>query len=61
MLTIFYIIELYWDYDYYQAWTDNKWIIKEIIAIKNKRNKNKVDKENYLYNYYMVCVLLIIF
>ena len=36
----FYVIELHWDYDYYQSWTDNEQMVEEIIAIRNKKNKN---------------------
>ena len=34
-------MELHWDYDYYQPWTSNKWIVEEILVIRNK-----TDKEN---------------
>ena len=34
-------MELHWDYDYYQPWTNNKWIVEEILVIRNK-----TDKEN---------------
>jgi len=33
-------MELHWDYDYYQPWTDNEWIVKEIMAIKDKEDKD---------------------
>ena len=33
-------MELHWDYDYYQPWTNNKWIVEEILV------RNKTDKEN---------------
>ena len=33
------IMELHWDYDYYQPWTDNEWIVEEIMAIKDKEDK----------------------
>jgi len=33
-------MELHWDYDYYQPWTDNEWIIEEMLTIQNKENKD---------------------
>ena len=33
-------MELHWDYNYYQPWTDNKWMVEEIIAIKDKEDKD---------------------
>ena len=35
-------MELHWDYDYYQSWTDNEWIVKEIMVIKDKEDKGNV-------------------
>jgi len=28
------VMELYWDYDYYQPWTDNQWLVAEMLATK---------------------------
>ena len=37
-------MEIHWDHDYYQPWTDNEQIIEEILAIQNKKNKDdKID------------------
>ena len=37
-------MELHWDYDYYQPWTNNKWIVEEILVIRNKTDKkNTMD------------------
>ena len=33
-------MELYWDYNYYQPWTDNKQMIEEIIVIRDKGDKD---------------------
>ena len=33
-------MELHWDYDYYQLWTDNKWMVKEMMVIKDEEDKN---------------------
>jgi len=33
-------MELHWNYDYYQHWTNNKWIVEEILVIRNKANKH---------------------
>ena len=32
-------MELYWDYDYYQSWTDNEWMVEKMLAIQSKENK----------------------
>ena len=37
-----YVMELYWDYNYYQPQTDNEWIVEKIIAIRDERDKNNV-------------------
>ena len=37
-----YVMELHWDYDYYQPWTDNEWMVKEIIAIRDERDKDNI-------------------
>jgi len=34
-----YVMELYWDYDYYQSWTDNEWMVEKMLAIQSKENK----------------------
>jgi len=39
-----YVMELYWDYDYYQSWTDNEWMVEKMLAIQSKENKgNEID------------------
>ena len=35
-------MELYWNYDYYQPWTDNKWIVEEMMAVKDKEDKDDI-------------------
>ena len=35
-------MELHWDYDYYQPWTDNKWIVEEMMAVKDKKDKDDI-------------------
>jgi len=35
-------MELHWDYDYYQLWTDNKWIVEEIIVIRDEGDKDDI-------------------
>jgi len=25
-----------WNYSYYQPWSDNKWLVEEIMAIRDK-------------------------
>jgi len=35
-------MELHWDYDYYQFWTNNKWIVEEIMVIKNEEDKDDI-------------------
>jgi len=25
-----------WNYSYYQLWSDNKWLVEEIMAIRDK-------------------------
>ena len=32
-------MELHWDYNYYQSQTNNKWIVEEILAIRNEEMK----------------------
>ena len=36
------VMELHWDYDYYQPWTDNKWIVEEMMAVKDKEDKDDI-------------------
>ena len=36
------VMELHWDYDYYQLWTDNKWIVEEIIVIRDEGDKDDI-------------------
>ena len=33
-------MESHWDYDYYQPWTDNKWMVEEIMVIRDKGDKD---------------------
>ena len=28
-----YVINIKWDYNYYQPWSDNEWLVDEILAI----------------------------
>ena len=34
------IMKLFWDYDYYQPWTDNEQMVEEMLAMRNKANKD---------------------
>jgi len=31
-----YIMNIEWDYNYYQPWSDNEWLVDEILAILDK-------------------------
>ena len=42
-------MELYWNYDYYQPWTDNKQIVEEMIVIKDKEDKDDVINDMSAY------------
>ena len=33
-------MELHWDYNYYQPWTNNEWMVEEMIAIRDERDKD---------------------
>ena len=35
-----FIMELHWDYDYYQPQTNNEQMVEKMIAIKDKKDKN---------------------
>ena len=35
-------MELYWNYSYYQPWTDNEQMVEKIIAIRDERDKDNV-------------------
>jgi len=35
-------MKLHWDYNYYQPWTDNKWIVEEMMAIRDERDKDDI-------------------
>jgi len=35
-------MKLHWDYNYYQPWTDNKWMVEKIIVIRDERDKDNV-------------------
>jgi len=30
------VIYIKWDYGYYQPWSDNEWLVDEIMALLNK-------------------------
>jgi len=34
------VMELHWDYNYYQPWTNNEWMVEEMIAIRDERDKD---------------------
>ena len=38
--TVSYIIELHWDYNYYQPWTDNKQMVEEMMAIRDEKDRD---------------------
>jgi len=31
-----YVMNIEWDYNYYQPWSDNKWLVDEMLAILDK-------------------------
>ena len=33
-------MELHWDYNYYQPWTDNKQMVEEMMAIRDEKDKD---------------------
>ena len=35
-------MELHWDYNYYQPWTNNEWMVEEMIVIRDERDKDDV-------------------
>jgi len=35
-------MELHWDYDYYQPWTDNEWMVEKMIVIRDEGDKYKI-------------------
>jgi len=35
-------MELHWDYDYYQPWTDNEWMVEKMIVIRDEGDKDKI-------------------
>jgi len=35
-------MELYWDFDYYQPWTNNRWMVEEMIVIRDEEDKDDV-------------------
>ena len=35
-------MKLYWDYDYYQPWTNNKWMVEEMIVVKDEGDKDDI-------------------
>ena len=35
-------MELHWNYNYYQPWTNNKWMVEEMIVIRDERDKDDV-------------------
>ena len=35
-------MELHWNYNYYQPWTNNKWMVDEMIVIRDERDKDDV-------------------
>ena len=34
------VMELHWDYDYYQSWTDNEWMVEEMMGIRDEKDKD---------------------
>ena len=35
-------MKLYWDYDYYQPQTNNKWMVEEMIVVKDEGDKDDI-------------------
>ena len=48
-ILVIYVMELHWDYNYYQLQTDNKWIVEKIIAIKDKEDKDNAMNDVLAY------------
>ena len=48
-ILVIYVMELHWDYNYYQLQTDNKWIVEKIIAIKDKEDKDNTMNDVLVY------------
>ena len=43
-----YVMDLGQDYQYYQLWSDNKWLIQELIDNDdNIEEDNKINNESY--------------
>jgi len=34
------VMELHWDYDYYQSWTNNEWMVEEMMGIRDEKDKD---------------------
>jgi len=32
----FYVMNIEWDYNYYQLWSDNEWLVDEMLAMLDK-------------------------
>ena len=43
------IMELHWDYNYYQLQTDNKQMVEKIIVIRDEGDKNNVINDILVY------------
>ena len=36
-------MDLHWDYEYYQPWTDNKWLIQGMLAMNSKADEDNAN------------------
>ena len=43
------VIELHWDYNYYQPQTNNKWMVEEIMGIRDKKDKDNAMDDISVY------------
>jgi len=34
--TLFTVMNIEWDYSYYQPWSDNEWLVDEMIAMREE-------------------------
>jgi len=41
-------MELEWDYHYYQLWSDNKWLIQELMDNNDIMEEDEINDESYL-------------
>jgi len=35
-IVVYIVMNIEWDYNYYQLWSDNEWLVDEMIAMLNE-------------------------